>query len=103
LNVLKVEMIFNLMINVRIFFNFITTMLINHIFNTHSNRFLKKIYIYIYIYIYFLFLKLSKLVQVGELLNILHFQHDVALKCTCKFLTSKYYNRIHQSFNGKIF
>jgi hypothetical protein len=33
--------IFNLMINMRIFFNFIPMMLINHIFNIHSNIFLK--------------------------------------------------------------
>ncbi len=40
--------------------------------------------------------------KVDELLNILHFQHDVTLKCTCKFSTFKYYNRIHQNSNGKI-
>jgi hypothetical protein len=41
-------------------------------------------------------------VKVDELLNILHFQHDVALKCTWKLSTFKYYNRIHQTSNGKI-
>jgi len=63
----------------------------------HSNRF-------IYIYI-FLLLKLSKLVQVGEnkwIIEYSPFQHDVALKCTCKFSRFKYYNKIHQSSNGKI-
>ncbi len=40
--------------------------------------------------------------KVNELLNILHFQHNVALKCTCKFSTFKYYNRIHQTSNGKV-
>jgi hypothetical protein len=41
-------------------------------------------------------------VKVDELLNILHFQHDVALKCTCKFSTFKCYSRIHETSNGKI-
>jgi hypothetical protein len=41
-------------------------------------------------------------VKVDELLNILHFQHDVALKCTCKFSTFKYYSGIHQTSNGKV-
>ncbi len=40
--------------------------------------------------------------KVDELLNILHFQHDVALKCTYKFSTFKYYNRIHQTSNWKV-
>ncbi len=39
--------------------------------------------------------------KVHWLLNILHFQHDVALKCTCKFSTFKYYNKIHQTYYGK--
>jgi len=41
-------------------------------------------------------------VKVNELLDILNFQHDVALKCTCKFSTFKYYSRIHQTSNGKV-
>ncbi len=40
--------------------------------------------------------------KIDELLNILHFQHDVALKCSYKFSTFKYYSRIHQTFNGKV-
>jgi len=39
---------------------------------------------------------------VDELLNILHFQQDVAPKCICKFSTFKYYNRIHQTSNEKV-
>jgi len=41
-------------------------------------------------------------VKINELLDILHFKHDITLKCTCKFSTFKYYNKIHQNFNGKI-
>jgi hypothetical protein len=41
-------------------------------------------------------------VKVDELLNIFHFQHDVALECTCKFSKFKYYSRIHQTSNQKI-
>ncbi len=40
--------------------------------------------------------------KVDELLNIFKFQHDVALKCTCTFSTFKYYNWIHQTYNGKV-
>ncbi len=42
--------------------------------------------------------------KVNELLNILHSQHDVALKCTCKFSTFKYYYNkiIHQTSNEKV-
>jgi hypothetical protein len=59
----------------------------------------------IYIYIYIQFYRLYKLVQVGEsrwIFGILHFQHDVVLKCICKFSMFKYYNKIHQNFNGKV-
>jgi len=41
-------------------------------------------------------------VKVNELLNIFHFQDDVTLKCTYKFLMFKYYSRIHQLFNEKV-
>jgi hypothetical protein len=40
--------------------------------------------------------------KVDELLNILHFQRDVTLKCTCKFTMFKYYNRIYQTSIGKV-
>ncbi len=40
--------------------------------------------------------------KVDELLNILKFQHDVALKCNSKFSTFKYYSRIHQTYSGKV-
>ncbi len=40
--------------------------------------------------------------KVDELLNILHFQHDVALKCSCKFSTFKCYSKINQTSCGKI-
>jgi hypothetical protein len=73
-------------------------MLINHISNMHSNRFLK-------ITIFFpLFFKISKLVQVGEsrwIIEYSPFPTYVALKCTCKFSMFKYYNRIHQTSNKK--
>jgi len=85
------------MINMRIIFNFITVMLINDIFNMYSST--------LYIYIYIQFYRLYKLVQVGEsrwIIGILHFQHDVVLKCICKFSMFKYYNKIHQNFNGKV-
>jgi len=52
--------VLSLMINMRIIFNFITMILINHKFNIHSNRFKKNNYIF------FLLVRLSKLVQVGE-------------------------------------
>jgi hypothetical protein len=51
----------------RMIFNFITMMLINHIFNMHSNRFLK-----INIFFPILF-RLSKLVQVGESKQIIEY------------------------------
>jgi hypothetical protein len=38
----------------------------------------------------------------NQLLNILHFQHDVALKCICKFSNFKYYSKIHQTSNGEV-
>jgi hypothetical protein len=74
-------------------------MLINHISNMYSSTFLKKNYNFKKLF------RLSKLVQVGEideLSNILHFQHNVVLKCPCKFSTFKYYNRIHQTCNRKV-
>ncbi len=90
---------FHLMINMRIIFDFITMMWINHISNMHSNRFFRYIYIYIIVFGY---LDLYKSVKVDEWLNILHFQYNVALKCTCKFSTCKYYRRIHQTSNEKV-
>jgi hypothetical protein len=38
-------------------------------------------------------------VKVDELLNILHFQHDVGLKYICKFSMFNYYSKIYQNFN----
>ncbi len=74
-------------------------MLINHIFNMHSNIFLKTIVTFLY---FFGCPNLYKQVKANELLNILHFQQDVTLKCICKFSTFKCYNRIHQTSNGKV-
>ncbi len=48
---------------------------------------------------------MSKLVQIGESRLIIEyspFPTYVALKCTCKFSMFKYYNRIHQTSNGKV-
>ncbi len=80
----------------RIKFYFITMMLIGQIFNMHSSIFFKNNYYF------FCCLNLYKQVKVDELLDILNFQHDVALKCICKFSTFKYYSRIHQTSNGKV-
>jgi hypothetical protein len=80
-------------------FNFITMMLINHISNMHSSRFLKDNCIFFY---FFGCPNLYKKVKVDELLNIFHFQHNVVLKCTCKFSAFKYYSRMHQMSNGKV-
>ncbi len=67
-------------------------MLINQIFNMHSNRFL-----------YFLSCpNLYKWVKVDELLNIFHFQHNVDLNYIFKFSTFKYYSSIHQTYNEKV-
>jgi hypothetical protein len=57
---MKVELFFNVMMNMRIIFDFITMMLINHIFNMHSSRFFKNNYIFFHTF------RLSKLVQVSE-------------------------------------
>ncbi len=95
---MKVEMFFYLMINMKIIFNFITMMLINHISNMHSNIYFKNYY-------YYLKNWLSKLVQVGEsrwIIEYFSLSHDVALKCICNFSIFKYYNRIHQTYNGKV-
>jgi hypothetical protein len=74
--------------------------LTNQIFNMHSNRFLKNKCIF------FLLFRLSKLVQVGEsrwIIEFFYFEHDVAVKCSYKFSTFKYYSTIHQNHNGKVY
>ncbi len=83
----------------KIIFNFITMMLINHTSNMRSSRF---IFLSIIFSAIFNYPNLYKQVKINELLDILHFKHDITLKCTCKFSTFKYYNKIHQNFNGKI-
>jgi hypothetical protein len=60
-HVLKIEMFFNLMINMRINFNFITMMLIKHISNMYSSTVLKNKCTFSLLF------KLSKLVQIGEI------------------------------------
>ncbi len=87
------------MINMRIVFDFIMMMLINHISNMHSNRFLKNNFTF---YTFFGYPNLYKQVKVDELLNILHFQYNVVFKCTCKFSTFKYYRKIHQTPSEKV-
>ncbi len=71
-------------------------MLINHVFNIHSNIYFKNNYTLSSCP------NLYKYVKVDDLLSILHFQHDVALKCTYEFSTFKYYSRIHQTSDEKI-
>jgi hypothetical protein len=41
-------------------------------------------------------------VKIDELLNILHFQHNVTIKRICKFLMFKYYSKVHQTSSKKI-
>jgi hypothetical protein len=83
----------------RIIFIFITMMLINHISNMHSSRFKNN---NLFIFTFFGCPNLYKYVKVDELLNVLHFQRNVTLKCTCKFTMFKYYSRIYQTYNGKV-
>ncbi len=96
---MKLEFLKNLMINMKIIFNFITMVLINHIFNMHSNIFLK-------INILFpLLFTLPKLIQMGESKQIIEystFSTWCTFKCNCKFLVFKYYNKIQETYNGKI-
>jgi hypothetical protein len=99
----NLKFFFHLMINMRIIFDFITMMLINHISNMHSNRFFSNIYLFIYLFYNCFWL--SRLVQVAEskwMIEYSPFSYNVALKCTCKFSTCKYYRRIHQTSNEKV-
>jgi hypothetical protein len=96
---LKVEMFFHLLINMRMIFDFITmNWLITYLIGIQID-FLKMLLLFFTIFDY---LDLYKWVKVDELLNIIHFQYNIALKCTCKISTFKYYRRIHQTSNEKI-